>query len=163
MKTKIVLFLAVVVSTPLVTEPVFAHEMVLTEFSSTHLTATYDGTPLSIASIQLISPDNWTITFSFRPSQLGDSWFEPTGFTSNRVTPSANLLTVVSDSSSPPSTQNGFQSTVVFGFDLKDGAPIFVTFNDKSDVPDMGSTLGLLALALAALFGASRIRSLRLA
>jgi hypothetical protein len=32
-----------------------------------------------------------------------------------------------------------------------------------SGVPDTGSTLGLLALALAALFGASRIRSLRLA
>ena len=43
----------------------------------------------------------------------------------------------------------------------------FYTFNDSSDratsAPDSGSTFGLLILALAGLFGASRLRSLRLA
>jgi hypothetical protein len=46
-------------------------------------------------------------------------------------------------------------------------APIEVSFHDAATfepaVPDNGSTFGLLALASAGLFGASRFRSLRLA
>jgi hypothetical protein len=46
------------------------------------------------------------------------------------------------------------------------GVPIIATFHDNAaavEAPDTGSTLGLLFLALMGLFGASRLRSLRLA
>lgn len=55
--------------------------------------------------------------------------------------------------------------TLTAGTDNLDGGSIQMTFRDRGDVasaPDTGSTFGLLALALAALAGASRLRYLRL-
>jgi len=60
MKTKIVLSLAVGITAALVSQPVFAgvieHQLVLTENSSTSLTATYDGSTSGV-TVTFLSRD----------------------------------------------------------------------------------------------------------
>ncbi len=66
MKTKIVLSLAVGITAALVSQPVFAgvieHQLVLTENSSTSLTATYDGSTTGV-TVTFLSRDTWLVLF----------------------------------------------------------------------------------------------------
>jgi len=118
------------------------------------------------------SADHWTITLPLGINSFaGESldWAEPENPGLGNIPTGWNVLTsvdsthltVVSDTSAgnsiilePNSVSASFNGTSFVINDVSDGA---VT------TPDTGSTLGLLALALAALFGASRFRALRLA
>jgi hypothetical protein len=166
MKTK--LLLAVALTATLVTQTASAgavHSFVITENSSTSLTVTYDGSPLTVT---FQGPDAWSFSLprSFLSNDFGyEQWTEPEN--SNLV----NLVnfgledtrdgTVDSDHSilnQFPIVADG--TTVEVGTD--GGVPVFATFNDKAEgseaAPDTGSTLGLLFFALATVFGATRFR-----
>ena len=146
------------------------HSLVLTETSSTSLTATYDGSTSGVTVI-FISGDHWgvtvgpSVTFSGNPQ-----WTEPDNPSAfNVITLFAipNQFVVNSDFSSNGTTPLADGAPLPnFGTDARDGAPISVTFNDHGDVaavPDAGSTSLLLLLSLAVLFGAARFRLPRLA
>jgi len=173
MKTKIILGLAIAITAALLTGPVLAqpapHQLVVTENSSTStgLTATYDGSALAVT---FIGPDQWTVTV---PSTVffipggAFKWVEPenSGLGNSVVlgSPGIPRFSVTSDITTnfPPVAD---ESTVNIGTDSSNGAPISMTFDDDAataEVPDTGSTFGLLFLALIALLGASRFRSLQ--
>ena len=119
------------------------------------------------------SADHWTVDFSQPLSFDGAlSWAEPENPTLdsgalqgwNALTwASPNEALVVSDTSvTGTSNINGFTFVVSSG-----GNFYSYQFTDVADgpagVPDSGSTVGLLALALTALFGANRLRGFRFA
>ena len=174
MKTKIVLSLAVGITAALVSQPVFAgvieHQLVLTENSSTSLTATYDGSTTGV-TVTFLSRDTWMVLFpqvSFGHSF--PAWNEPenSGLLNLILLFEAeNHLTLHSDFSAPDFT--GAKDGTTFhniGFANSDGAPVSLTLFDNAgaaEAPETGSTLGLLFLSLVALLGATRLRSLRLA
>ena len=166
MKTK--LLLAVALTATLVTQTASAgavHSFVITENSSTSLTVTYDGSPLTVTSQ---GPESWkfSLPVSFLSNDFGYvQWTEPEN--SNLV----NLVnfgledtrdgTVDSDHSilnQFPIVADG--TTVEVGTD--GGVPVFATFNDDAEgsesAPEAGSTLSLLFFALTAVIGVSRFR-----
>jgi hypothetical protein len=171
--------LAVAIAAVLLTQPVSAvpvtHSIVITENSSTSLTATYDGSTSGV-TVHFDSGafSFWDITF---PSSvrlafgaLGAQWLEPENSSLGNVVVSGlnnTLSPVASDFSG--STYPAFpdESTVNnFGTDNSDGGSISVTFDDdvakgEATVPETGSSFGLLLLGLSALFGANRLRSFR--
>ena len=147
------------------------HNIAFEETSDTTMTATYDNNPVMVT---FLGANRWNVTFasaSFSSSAAG-AWVEPENsalFNFVGTAPGvSNILIINSDVASSAATfqDEASSSPTSFGTDTRDGGQIFVTFDDDGDVattPDTGSTLGLLALALAALFGARRLRSLRLA
>lgn len=149
------------------------NQIVLTENSSTSLTATYNGSTSGV-TVTFLGDDLWNVTF---PASVtfslfgGVNWLEPGSTTQgNEVTfftPPSHTLSVISDFQLAGLTTVGNGITVNnVGTDSINGGSISATFNDNGDVasaPDTGSTLGLLAVALAGLIGASRFRSIRLA
>ena len=145
------------------------HQLVLTETSSTTLNVTYDGSKTGV-DVNYISGDHWGVTIGFATGFSGSpQWTEPEDPSVFNVftLSGSNQFIVNSDFFSNGTTPlaNG-SSFANFGTDTRDAAPISVTFNDKGDVaavPDTGSTFALLCFSLIALFGGSRIRSLRLA
>ena len=162
--------LGVAVVAALVTQPMRGSisTLVITENSSTSLTATLNNNPLMVT---FSSADHWTIP----TSQLGGAfsgtqvWQEPapdTGlFNTVQGQPVFGIISVGSENiSGLTGLPNNTADTTSFTLGT---TPVSVTFNDLGDgaatAPDTGSTFGLLALALAALFGASRFRALRLA
>jgi len=160
---KVILLLAIAIAAALVTQPMRASvlDLVITENSPTSLTATLDGTPLSVTNN---GADAWFIALGgFSGTQ---TWLEPDGVGDNVVLgePGALRISVRSDQSTVAFLGDGQTDTSDFGLN---GFPISVTFFDKGDVvataPDTGSTLGLLVLALTALLGTSRLRSFQLA
>jgi hypothetical protein len=164
--------LGIAITAAFVTQPVFGqsfHQLVFTENSSSSLSATFDGTPLTVTPTLIGFPDEWDVTPPTGVSIPGLLWFEP-GTTSfinfAGRTFLGNQLHVVSDTIGFGSIEpNGF-TYVGVSIDTSDGVPIDVTFNDKGDVaavPDRGSTFGLLFLSLIGLLGATRLRSLQLA
>jgi hypothetical protein len=169
--------LAVAIAAALIVQPssatpLGANELVITENSPTSLTVTYNGSASGI-TIDPILTDQWAVVI---PTEFnffnGATFKEPeNSATSNLVgssAPSAGLLNVYSDIGGPGSYGNGATVDNV-GLDVFNGLPINLTFNDQAQgvggekAPDTGSTLSLLVLALAGLFGASRVRPLRLA
>jgi hypothetical protein len=141
------------------------HSLVLTETSSTTLTATYDGSAL-VVDVNYISTDHWGVTVGFPVTFSGSpQWTEPdnSSFVNVLTTFGNNQLIVNSDFFPNSTVPLADESTLAnFGTDTRDGAPISVTFDDDGDiatVPDAGSTLALLSLSLTTLFGASRFRS----
>jgi hypothetical protein len=169
MKTKIILVLVVAISAALVNQPASAgaiHSFVLTENSSTSLTVTYDGSSLAVTFVNL---DSWIFLLPAGFSSTVDleQWTEPENSNLvNQVSFGSDITRsgfVVSDHSIVnifPINANG--TTIEVGTD--GGVPVFATFNDNAagsegTAPDTGSTLGLLFLALTAVFGASRLRS----
>ena len=163
----------IAVAAALVTQPMRAgaiQTLVITEFSSTSLTALLNGT----TSLTVTNPhaDFWTIALTGvsgpipppgLPQQEGfQAWTEPgaSGFVNSVSSQSVfNRLSVVSDFQLAfPGLVDGTPDTS--NFTLNGGA-LTVTFIDMGDAaptPDTGSTLGLLSLSVVALLGATRLR-----
>ena len=159
----------IVAITALVAQPLFGaavapHQLVITEYSSTSLTATYDGTSLSVDSAG--ADDNWVFNLPFVPSTLTTTfvqWAEPENAT---LDPNGlwnfalfgfldSIPQRVSVGSDAPFSD--FATTVAnntgvnIGTDPGDGVPIIATFNDLGDVPDTGTNASLFGLSLAGL------------
>ena len=182
----------IAVTAALVTQSALAqtttNSVVFTETSSSTLTVSLDTVMLPGSDIVNTSADHWTVTI---PALLittspGVNWIEPentpfnmsdpTGF--NTLTfaapPSVGVETIVNIVSDTATLGGGIANLVngateeVFN-GLPGGPSTNYTFQDNAataeghSVPDTGSTLGLLALALAALFGASRLGLIRAA
>lgn len=172
--------LAIAITATLAAQPMLAqappvHNLVITELSSTNLTATYDG---STARVTVkpggVPGEAWTVDVtSTQPALPGPGWTEPSGSSFNVIAatgtgPGIGDWVFQSDETSVtpgPLASNGVTITGQ-GTDTTDNGSISITFNDNGDVasaPDSGSTFCLFCLALAALVGVSRLRSLRLA
>jgi hypothetical protein len=148
------------------TQPVFGdviHQLVITEKSSTSLTATFDGTPLSVT---MTVPDTWVVNL---PAPINNGflvagqWVEPENSGDVNIV-QGSRFSFVTVNSDVGGTGVANSTTIDFGTYSADGAAIQATFNDKSDVasaPDTGCTLGLLFLALTALVGVNSFRYLR--
>jgi hypothetical protein len=170
MNTKIILVLVVAITAALGIQPASAgaiHSFVITEVSSTSLTVTYDGSPLTVT---FHGSESWTFLLpaGFLSNDVGGlvQWTEPENSNlANQVSFGSEITRggfVVSEQSilnQFPITANA--TSVEVGTD--GGVAVFATFNDNAagseTAPDIGSTLGLLFLALTAVFGASRLRS----
>jgi hypothetical protein len=158
--------LGIAIAAALTTQPVRAtaiQTLVITEFSSTSLTATLNGTtPLTVSNF---GADEWFIALAGVDGGQ-QNWFEPGAASDNFVQAQAlgNRIEVLSDH---PTLGNELANgaTDTSDFTLNAGE-LDVTFIDKGDVagvPDTGSTLGLLSLSVVALLGATRLRFLQLA
>jgi hypothetical protein len=171
--------LGVAIAAALVTQTTQAsiiHNLVVTENSSTSLTATYDNSTARV-SVTPVGQDEWKVSVSstILNFNAGASWAEPTGSLSNTIVGvtlegsfdnPTTVLDIKSDFSVGGSSTLPNGSTILAGTDNLDGASIQMTFTDRGDVAsasEKGSTFGLLALAFGALAGASRLRCLRLA
>jgi len=148
--------------------------------SSTSLTVTYNGSTSGVTVSFLSSGklgDVWKVTF---PSTVSFASVDNTGVIALWVEPedsiqvnagffhpSSNVAFFFSDDSvdtNPTAVPNGPTVTDI-GTDTSNGGSISATFNDNGDVAralDAGSTVGLLFLALTALFSASRLRHFQL-
>jgi hypothetical protein len=145
-----------------------ANTLVITENSSTSLTATLNG-----VSYSFTGSDQWAVLipgamFVEHPHTI--QWQEPPGETTfNRVSEPNGLGTFLFVSSDLPSIPgesglpNGATDTTGFTIILAGSggmqAPLDVTFIDNGDipsVPDTATTLPLLGLALAAMGFAKR-------
>ena len=163
--------LGIAIAAALVTQPVRAtaiQTLVITEFSSTSLTATLNGT--TSLSVTPGLADHWTIALGGVSGGFPEAdqfWTEPAAGFVNSVSfinPVPGRLFVDSDIFHGQSgLADGTPDTTTFTLN---GNPLTVTFFDKGDVattPDTGSTLGLLSLSVVALLGATRLRFLQLA
>jgi len=163
--------LGIAIAAALLTQPVRAtaiNNIVITENSSTSLTATYNGSPVAVT---FFSADHWTITFPstvmFNVTGVNIDWVEPDNADLGNAVVFAPFspVFVTSDASTNfLAESNG--ATVTVGSDSSNGGTVTATFFDNGDVaaaPDTGSTLGLLSLSVVALLGATRLRFLQLA
>jgi hypothetical protein len=141
------------------------HDIILIENSSTDLSVTLDGSPVTVLPQQ--APDQWTVTFpdTFDFGGILLFWEENpiSDVLGNAVDGSgANQLSVFSDAPtghSPAGEPNGStQSHLVF--DSGNLVTVNFKFTDLGDgsssVPDTGSTLGLFIVSLIALLAARR-------
>jgi hypothetical protein len=147
-------------------QPVFGgavHQFVLTENSSTNLSVTYDGSPLTV---NFVSSDSWNFLlpagFVNTLAAFNQAWTEPGN--SNLVnlvnfgTEITRAAAITSDLTIDPLSGSGV-SPVADGTSVQVGAvggvAVFATFNDKAAaseaVPDTGTTRSLLALSLIGL------------
>jgi hypothetical protein len=134
--------------------------LVITEHSSTSLTAKFNGTDIPAADIANTASDFWVITLpGVSDTVSGESfWAEPgekpPSMKSNRVDGSSvsfGTVIVFSDFGLPPINDDGTTDTTSFHIGT---APLDVTFTDNasaSEVPDAAATLSLLSLSLAGL------------
>lgn len=173
MKTRVVL-LAASIAAALGTTPAIAqdHQLVFTE-DSTGLSVTYDGTAVPVppsggTQLWLVNLQPALPGFTF-PNDI--SWIEPENpnlFNNVAFTSAPGPVAVASDVTLAFTNPIADETAVAIG-KFADGSVIYATFDDDAaaaetrSVPDTGSTLGLLALALAGLFGASRFHSRQLA
>lgn len=174
MKNKTVLSLALSIAAAVLTQPLFAsvspdHDIQITENSSTSLSATFDGVPVTVQNIQNTAPDRWTITFSdtftFGSFAL-NGWIENppsnTGLGNIVEGDATNQLFVLSDiaiGSVPfPNGSQFVENLFISGSQTTVGIRFFDN-GDGARVPDSGSTSGLLLLSLIALVAVSRGRS----
>src|SRR5438046_5325899 len=153
----------------LVTTPVFAgavHSLVITEVSSTSLTATFDGSSL-VVNFEAGFPDQWLIVLpsTFVPGIDEQQWTEPenSGLVNRLafnpsmrdIPPSIDVISDFPLDNQKPVTADG--TTVDVGTD--GGVPVFATFTDNDAGSEAAPTMSLLFLALTALLSASRLRS----
>ena len=140
------------VATAALVQPGFAaaiHNLSLTENSDTSLTATWDGTSLSVTNN---GNDSWTVTLPDGATGSAN-WIEPgnSSFENLITSRSSSVLSVTSDFNISSTQAN--DTSVLFGTDARDGESIFAVFNDLGDatsVPEPAS-LALLGTALAGL------------
>ena len=162
-----------------VAQPICAQSpenIVITENSSTSLTATLNGSSSGV-TITPNGPDNWSITFPSHVFSLvttsffwGEPFFFPSQVNSVAVGTVSDSLVIQSDIPFNGDPRFLFDNgTVVLGVgtDLATNENVNVQFIDNGDathgVPDIASTASLLSLSLIGLFVASRFRSFRLA
>ena len=147
------------------TQPVLGgaiHQISITENSSTSLTATYDGSPLTV-NFDPGFPDQWLIllpqTFTLGVDE--EQWTEPenSGLANllafnppiRGIPPSIGVISDMSLDSQIPVNADG--ATVQVGTD--GGVAVFAHFTDQAagseGVPDTGTTCSLLALSLMGL------------
>ena len=129
------------------------HQLVITETSSSMLSATYDGNPLIFTPL---APDSW---FAFTTITVNTPlfWTEPENpLLANEFSVSPPFGFVFSDSTVNPGATaepDGF-TFVGAGMDVT-GAPVDVTFHDNAAaaevVPDTGATCSLFAVSLMGL------------
>jgi VPDSG-CTERM motif len=139
----------------LVTQPVLAqnHQLVITEASSSSLSATYDGNPLIFAPL---APDSW-LAFTTITTSAPVFWIEPENpLLANEFSVSPPFGFVFSDSTvneGATAEPDGF-TFVGAGMDAT-GALVDVTFHDNAAgtevVPDAGATCSLFAVSLMGL------------
>jgi hypothetical protein len=146
--------LAITIAAALVTQPMRANviqTLVITENSSTSLTALFNGT--TSLSVTNNGADLWLVDLAGvggGPLQL---WAEPEAFFTNFVDLfGPGQLRVTSEFlTSAPGLPDGTQDTTTFTLN---GNPLYVTFFDKGDVataPDTGTTASLFGLSLTGL------------
>lgn len=178
MKTKVLLPLLIAIPF-LVVQPLFAgapfHLISITETSPISLLVTYDGSAVGI-TVNSMGSDQWNVTLPtsvhISPLDIG-AWKEPenpnllniVSLPGNSVL--ANLLHVVSDSSLvPEAIPMNDGAFITMGFDDRDSLVVSAVFHDTAavaeNVPDLSSTVALFSLSLLALFGADRLRAIRL-
>jgi hypothetical protein len=124
-------------------------QLVITENSSTSLTATFNGVPQTVIKN---GANKWSIEMD---GVVGEKlWQEPGEPEFNSVVGQGGSISIVSDFSDSGATglHNGTKDKTDFKVN---GAELDVTFND-GPVPDTAATLPLLSLALAALGLAKR-------
>jgi hypothetical protein len=147
----------------LMAQPIFGgpvtpanNQLVITENSSTSLTATYNGSSVPIV---FVSPDLWFFPggalggppINFAPQQ----WTEPENsnlVNSVNFNPGGLIFSDAMANSQFPINANG--ASVQVGTDPFNGLPVIATFNDLGDVarvPDTGTTASLFGLSLAGL------------
>ena len=139
------------------------HDIVLTENSSTDLSVTLDGSPVTVLNT---AADQWTVTFpdTFIFGAYTLHWDEnPSSAVLGNIvdTSGTNELSVFSDFLTGQTPEpNGFTFTNQSAFDSGNRVNVNFTFNDLGDgsssVPDTGSTLGLFIVSLIALLAARR-------
>ena len=150
--------LAIAITGTWVTESAYGtaiHQIVITENSSTSLTATFDGSPLTVIPV---SPDTWSFSLpgGFL-SQGQPAWTEPENSKLvNYVDFTLNTAATVHSDISPLSffSTSADGASVQVGTDLSDGTAVFATFRDHGDtaaVPDTGTTGSLLGFSLMGL------------
>jgi hypothetical protein len=142
-----------------VTQPVFGgfvgNEIAIIENSSTSLTATYNGNPLSVT---FLSSDNWSFATPAGFLSLGQpQWTEPDNPNLvNYVDFTQNVIAFVHSDALPNSL---FNSPVADGSSIQVGtifgAPVFATFTDHAaaseGVPEAGATISLFGFTLLGL------------
>jgi hypothetical protein len=152
----------------LTTQPVFGgglttHDLVVTEISSTTLTATYDGSTSRVTVTPTLT-DFWNVSVSstlFDTTKFGTGWTEPDNNLFNTITSINDTLpagpsnfNLLSESSIALHTLTNGDTLMNFGSDVLDGGTINLTFTDLGDVataPDTGTTASLFALSLTGL------------
>ena len=165
MKTKVILLLAIAITTALLVQPMRAKAidtLVITETSSTSLTAILN-TSTSLNVTNGVNADSWFIALAgvSGPASGSDSqqfWIEPDAASAVNIVQTetaSNGLNVLSDvPAGGVGIPNGTTDTKNFSLN---GHVLKVTFFDQGDVapvPDTGSTLGLLSMSVVALLGA---------
>ena len=144
----------VAITAGLVTQPMRAgviNTLVITENSSTSLTATLNGNPLSVT---FNFADSWTIALTGVSPNSGQFWTEPDAadFTNAVFTLSTDQLFVTSEFGPGRSgLADGEPDTTSFKLN---GGALSVTFFDKGDgatTPDTGTTFSLLGVSLMGL------------
>jgi hypothetical protein len=162
---KILPALMIAITAALVTQPMRATAiptLVITEFSSTSLTAILNGdtaNPLLVTG----GNDSWTITLNLNGNVIlfgAQIWTEGAAFGLNNFVEAAlfgNTITVVSDrDTGVTGIANNTQDTTSFAIRSSTGStePLYVTFNDLGDAaaaPDTGTTASLFGLSLMGL------------
>jgi hypothetical protein len=145
------------------------HNLVFTELSSSLLSITYDGSTVGVSVVNN-GPDSWrfsipaAVTFSSMVPNL--SWTEPDNVSLFNVvsfTSGTNTGSVASDRSPSLGPILADGSTFFFvGSDIRDAGIVQVTFFDRGDaaaIPEGGSTLAFLTMALAGLCLARKVKA----
>jgi hypothetical protein len=184
-KAKIISSLVIAITAALVTRPVLAdlHQLIITENSATDLSATYDGSPLTVIppigqlSFTVVPPSGVRFEPLIFPPEIENiAFIEPEDPTFvNWISFGSGDLSIISDFSSSLLLANIDPKKILFvsdgatvagvGIDLNDTTAIALTFHDNAgaaEAPETGSTLALLFLSLIAFVSVNR-RFLRLA
>jgi len=162
--------LGIAIAAAIVTRPVSAvtvnNTLLITENSPTSLSATYNGSTLTVTSV---APEEWNVVFNPGGSSgsfFTRQWIEPEHSNLvNRVSPiTFGSFMVVSDVTPiVPRLVKPVPDGTAVQIGTVDNVPIIATFDDdaapKERVPDTGSTFALLLLSLIGLLGATRLRS----
>ena len=173
---KTLVIAAVALAAAVTSRSAHGYTLLLTEVSSSVLTATYDG-PGGDASFKVTNTDTdrWTVTVQSSTISLNNfeyDFAEPEDPTNQTVNEVANnpifgaSFNMYVKSDLPIELDSGGYIIGLFDTIGSDGSvPIILTYADlaglteaASSVPDSGSTLALLGVSVAGLFGLRRFR-----
>lgn len=180
MKAKIILSLAIAITAALVTRPVFAdlHQLIITENSATDLSATYDGSQLTVIppigqlAFTVVPPSGVRFEPLIFPPEIENiAFIEPEDPTLvNWISFASGDMGIISDFPSSLLLANIDPKKILFvsdgatvagvGIDLNDTTAIALTFHDNAgaaEAPETSSTLALLFFSVVSLLGATRV------